>query len=434
MLLMTQPKPMFEHDLEKQITCPYCWNKFAPEETYWISEHPEVQPDPLLGNVDEKLRFLPSRFDLVGNALDERGATCQELACPRCHLLVPRACFEVKPFFTSIVGTPSSGKSYFLSALTWQMRKILPRYLELSFADADPKLNKIINEYERLQFFNPDKEKYVKIEKTEEEGDLYSTVRYSEENVVTYPSPFFFTVRPTGQHPQSARGRSMSRLVTLYDNAGESFDPGKDIATNQVTRHLAMANAIFFLYDPTQDPMFRDACSAVSDDPQVCNSKAMRDDRQEIIFNNMTTLIRKHAGLKSTQKHDCPIVVIVTKFDVWKPLITDKNLPEPYIANPETSIKHLHTGLVERVSDKVRNLLLQYSPDVVSAAESFTDRVVYVPVSATGVSPKFDEERAELGIRPVDMQPVWAEVPLVYALAKWSDGIVGTFSQSEDVT
>ena len=113
---------------------------------------------------------------------------------------------------------------------------------------------------------------------------------------------------------------------------------------------------------------------------------------------------------------------------------TDKNLPEPYIANPETSIKHLHTGLVERVSDKVRNLLLQYSPDVVSAAESFTDRVVYVPISATGVSPKFDEERAELGIRPVDMQPLWAEVPLVYALAKWSNGIVGTFSQSVDGT
>jgi hypothetical protein len=117
---------------------------------------------------------------------------------------------------------------------------------------------------------------------------------------------------------------------------------------------------------------------------------------------------------------------------VWKPLISDKDFPEPYVAHPESGVKHLHTGLVERVSDKVREQLIQYSPDVVSAAESFTDRVVYIPVSATGVSPKFDEESAELGIRPVDMQPLWAEIPLVYALAKWSDGIIGTFSPTED--
>jgi hypothetical protein len=226
--------------------------------------------------------------------------------------------------------------------------------------------------------------------------------------------------------------RNMSRLVTLYDNAGESFDPGKDIATNQVTRHLAMADTIFFLYDPTQDPKFRDACSAVSDDPQVCNAKAIRDDRQEIIFNNMTALIRKHAGLNQTQKHDCPIVVIVTKCDIWKALITDQDFPDAYRAHPETGLKHLHTVLIERVSDKVRSLLLEYSPDIVSAAESFANEVVYIPVSATGVSPNYDEERKELGIRPIDMNPLWAEIPLVYALAKWSDGIVGTFEPSED--
>ena len=121
----------------------------------------------------------------------------------------------------------------------------------------------------------------------------------------------------------------------------------------------------------------------------------------------------------------------ITKCDIWKALITDQDFPDAYRAHPESGLKHLHTVLVERVSDKVRSLLLEYSPDIVSAAESFANEVVYIPVSATGVSPKFDEEREELGIRPVDIKPVWAEVPLVYALAKWSDGIVGTFSPSE---
>jgi len=428
---MNQEVKFITHDLETEIACPYCWQRFQPEETKWISEHPEIQPDPLLGSVNEKLRFLPTRFNVAGEALDERNIACKELACPACHLLIPRPCIEMKPFKVSIVGTPSSGKSYFLAALTWQLRKVLPTKLALSFSDADPKLNKVINSYEQLQFFNPDKDKYVKIEKTEEEGDLYNVVKYSDENVITYPAPFFFTIRPTPSHPAASKGRIASRLLTIYDNAGESFDPDKDVHTNQVTRHLAEAQVIFFIYDPTQDPRFRDACIGVSEDPQVANPNAVRDDRQDIIFNNMTALIRRHAHLSQTAKHDAPIIVIVTKSDIWLPLLSEKELPEPYVDNAEQGFQFVHTEFIEKISAKLRELLLQYSPGIVSEAETFSDNVIYLPVSATGTSPKFDEERSELGIRPQDMDPTWAEVPLVYSLAKWCDGLVGSFARQE---
>tara|TARA_Y100001934_G_scaffold53617_1_gene65765 strand:+ start:566 stop:1852 length:1287 start_codon:yes stop_codon:yes gene_type:complete len=417
---------LFDTGLQERVICPHCWHEFSPDETYWISEHPEVESDPLLGSVDEKLRFLPSRFDINGNALDERGEPCRELACPHCHLLVPRASYEMEPHFCSIVGTPSSGKSYFLGSLIWQLRQQLPKRFELSFDDADPKLNKIIAEYERLQFFNPKKDQYVKITKTEESGSMYSTVKYSEENIVTYPKPFFFTVRPTSRHPSVGMEKQFSKLITLYDNAGESFDPGKVNVSNRVTLHLSKAKTIFFLYDPTQDPAFREACKTVSTDPQVANADAVRNDRQDIIFNNMTTIIRQNAGLTQTEKHDCPIVVIVTKFDIWKPLVTKKSLPSLYVPDSDGGPDRIRVDAIETISDKIRKLLQNYAPSIVSSAEAFSDDVIYIPVSATGVSPSFNVEKKELGIRPMDINPLWSELPLTYALAKWSRGLIRT--------
>ena len=44
----------------------------------------------------------------------------------------------MQPVFASIMGSPSCGKSYFLAAMTWRLRKVLPRYFGLSFGDADP--------------------------------------------------------------------------------------------------------------------------------------------------------------------------------------------------------------------------------------------------------------------------------------------------------
>lgn len=425
---MKDNSPLFEHKLRKHIVCPYCWSIFPPEDAYWISEHPEIAEDPLLDNPDEKLRFLPSRFDVTGNAIDERGVCCQELACPKCRLLIPRDAFELAPFLLSVVGTPSSGKSYFLAAMTWALRNMLSKEFKLAFTDSDPKLNKIINEYERLQFFNPDKEKYVKIEKTQEEGGMYNTVKYSAENVVTYPSPFFFTVRPAQNHPQAKAAEDDARIITLYDNAGESFDPGKDVATNQVTRHLAKADSIFFLYDPTQDPAFREACFRVTNDPQVVNPRAVRNDRQDIVFNNMTALVRKHAGLLRSQKHNKPVIIVITKSDIWSPLLGEDFLgASPYVKHPQLGINFLRKKRIESTSDTLRSLMMDYAPGLVSAADAFSEDVTFLPVSATGVSPSFNEQKQQLGIRPMDVRPNWIEVPLIYSMTKHAGNLFGSY-------
>jgi len=58
-------------------------------------------------------------------------------------------------------------------------------------------------------------------------------------------------------------------VICLYDNAGESFQPGHDTAQNPTTQHLAKSRALFYLFDPTQDPRFREQCRQFSEDPQL---------------------------------------------------------------------------------------------------------------------------------------------------------------------
>src|SRR5262249_43823935 len=201
-----------------------------------------------------------------------------------------------------ILGTPSCGKSYFLASMSWQLRKLLPRHFGLAFSDADPLSNQMLHQYEELQFLNPNQDALVQIKKTEEQGDLYDSVSYGgQPGVARYPRLFLFSIRPRENHPNYAAATNISRSLCLYDNAGESFLPGSDKATSPVTRHLALSQALYFLFDPTQDPRFREACRGKSADPQmqIRTSRLAREGplRQDVVLQEAAARVRRYAGL-----------------------------------------------------------------------------------------------------------------------------------------
>jgi len=419
--------------LQTRVTCPHCWAKFAPEEALTVSQHPDLAGDARLG-ADHQQRFLATRFSLSGAAIDSRGFECHHLACPKCHLQVPRALFELEAMFLSILGAPSCGKSYLLASMAWQLRKTLPRQFSLAFTDADPTLNRHLNEYEELQFLNPNQDKLVVLRKTEEQGDLYNTVLYGE-NRVRYPAPFVFVLKPLENHPNVALSNRISRAICLYDNAGESFLPGSDQATAPVTRHLALSRALFFCFDPTQELRFRNACMGKSADPQMKERSERlareRPVRQDTILLEAADRVRRYAGIAQNAKHNRPLVVVVTKYDAWSALLGNEPLTPPWVPTPMNSLHALDLDQVEARSRRVRNLLWELCPEIVSAAEGFSDQVIFIPVSAIGRPPEVDPQTKALGIRPRDMQPQWAEVPLLYVMARWFQGIVPYFRSKE---
>lgn len=414
--------------IQSRITCPHCWNEYLPEDSLWVSEHPDLLGDARLGS-SYPMRFLPSRFTGDGEALDPNGYRTSRLACPACHLEVARPLYQIAPEFFSILGAPASGKSYFLASLTWKLRQTLPRHFLVAMKDADSISNARLHEYEEQQFLNPNPERLVSIAKTEVQGDLYDTVSMGD-HTVQYPRPFLFNLQPLNGHPNYSRSSSASRVLCLYDNAGESFLPGQDTATAPVTRHLALSRCLFFLFDPTQDPRFRRACLGKSDDPQMQprSERLARENsiRQDTILSEAIDRVRRHAGLREDEMHQRPLTIVVTKWDSWNNLIPGIDHSDPFVTLRDSSLKVLDGKRIQSVSDKVGELLRELTPEIVSAAESFAQELTFIPVSATGSSPEIDPKTGSLGVRPKDISPYWVEVPLLHALARWCPGLVGT--------
>lgn len=403
--------------IKQHLTCPHCWHEFPTDQLLFISESPELLGDSKLSDIDQ-LRFLPLRFDINGAALDSHHFPCHRLACPNCHLQVPRSLLHMPSFFVSIAGAPASGKSYFLTSMIWQLRKTMARDFCMSFTDADTSMNKRIRDYESMQFMGAEPDKIVAIEKTEAQGDIYNVTRISGQET-SLAQPFAFTISPMPNSPFASQSERISQTVCLYDNAGESFLPGSDHVTQPVTRHLATSDAILFLFDPTQDQRFQKACKAPVDDPQMnpaLGGQVRRSEvRQETVLTEMITRIRAHARLSPHEKHKAPMIVVLTKFDAWKQLTQFPHYYNPWNPVKGMPVSAFNAQRVEEFSQIIRKLLLDLIPDLVSTAETFSEHVTYIAVSATGGPPAVDPKTGATGYRSGEINPIWAEVPFFHA-------------------
>lgn len=391
-----------------------------------MAAHPELRGDPLL-SPDEPVRFLPSRFAVSGEALDEYGSRCQRLACPRCHLGIPPALMEHPIRIFSLVGGPGSGKSYFLAAAAWRLRQTLPSMFALTFSDADPLCNRIISENEERLFLQDDPGRLVYIEKTELAGAQYDSVQFDPGEPTLYPHPFLFTIRPTRDHVNGHGADVLSEVVCLYDNAGEHFLPGADTPSAPGTQHLARSKNLFMVFDPLQDVRFRALLRSKVDDPQL--GQASRAFRQDVVLQEMVDRVRRYGGLSSDSPVRQPLTVIVTKSDAWGPeLLRGVDITsDPYAMEVRPNgriIGRVDKRRVEEVSRRVEGIIRQTAPEFAAAAQDSSERVLYVPVSSIGTSPELDAQSGLLKVRPSQIRPSWVTVPFLYEFSRWGK-IVG---------
>lgn len=405
---------MREHEpsirLLERVVCPHCWHRFAPQDVLFVATHSALIDDPVAGP-EAHIRFLPSRFTPEGNAIDPGGAECRELACPRCHLEIPRVLLEIPPMFASIIGAPASGKTYFLAAMLWQLRSILPR-MGWSLVDADPLANARVHEAEQSLFLSETPDTPAALAKTATEGaDLYRTVRING-NDIRLPRPFQFTISP------ASKTSRLERVLVLYDNAGEHFLPGGESSGAPITEHLARSNVLMFLLDPTQDPRLRARCASV--DPQLSTGPRGKGFsnagvRQDTILSEVAQRVRRQTGLSQTAKHKAPLIVILAKADLLGPLLPVDLSVEPVTTRNDRF--SLNGPVVRRASLACRNLLKDIIPEFVAVAESFSRSVLYMPVSSLGRSPELiDAKAGMLGVRPRDVRPRWVTAPVLAAL------------------
>lgn len=393
---------------EGSLTCPTCWLKFDPGDVKHVSVHEKMKGDPLLGPADMK-RFRATRYNDNGVALDPMGIPTMDIACPHCHRRLPPDFLDIKHHIISIIGAPTSGKSYFLCVLTQMLKKTLIKHYNTAFVDADPTSNIMLTTMRDALFGSVTPEE-AKVIKTDFEGDMYERLSRHGRKVML-PKPFIFNIQP------QSNGRATKALI-FYDNAGEHFQPGVDQTTSPGTLHLAASSGMIFLFDPTYNKEFR-AKLPQHHDPQL--KIAGHADIQDTILAEAKVRVKKVLGLDAATKLDKPLAVVIGKLDVWSELLPSNSLAQPVIGS------EFDQAAVDENSHVVRQLMLDVCPQVVASAEAISNNVRYFPVSSFGCSPEIigygkdsvsGRDIPILSPNPSKINPILVEIPVLWILSQ----------------
>ena len=388
--------------------CPRCWRRFNT--TNVLTIHPSEYGDEVLGPTELK-RFIPKNFGADGIPITADGVPCSRLACPHCRGELPPHFIEKAPHMLSIVGDSMAGKSYFLTVAVRQLKRVLPSKFNINLTDADPGGNDVLSAM-ISKLFNPSqKPEESFIAKTYLAGDTYR--QFERHGVRAFlPKPFTYNL--------VSRSRGNSTIV-FYDNAGEHFRPGNlERDKSNTTEHLAWASGILFLFDPLQH---RDLLVLMSDemDPQVRKMKkgtGLRFD-QDVILAEIADRLQAWLQLSLGQARDVPLAFVVGKHD----LLTN-HLPLENLTLDVCPGGKLSSGAIESNSEVTRSFLRAYCPDIVGAAETISNRVMYFPASAFGshaielVGIKSSDKEVQLGPDPMKLCPYLVEAPFLWMLSQ----------------
>lgn len=387
--------------------CPVCWTRFDAGDALSIAVHESLRGDPVLG-ADARLRFHPTRFNDQGLALDPMGLACTDLACPHCRRQMPPGFLDMPQSILSLIGAPSSGKSYFLAVSTQVLQERLARDFGLAFKDGDPSGNLLLSQM-RHGLFSATTPEQALLGKTALEGATYEKLPRLG-RMVSLPRPFIYTVSQLG----AARSECS---VILYDNAGEHFEPGIDIHESPGALHVATSAGLMFLFDPTANARFRQRLVGV-DDPQLAMSG--RIDQQDSVLAEVESRIKRVLGLAPSDRIQTPLAFIVGKSDAWAHL-----LPEPL----EDTVRDgaLDLGAIDRNSRRVRAVLHDLCPGLVATAESLAANLRFFAVTSFGHSPVVITEganRGRIAPDPRRLAPARVEDPFYWILHLTSPSLI----------
>ncbi|MBC2607271.1 hypothetical protein [Pelagicoccus albus] len=380
--------------------CPYCWKPFSQGDALNIAVHESLTGDPILGS-HIKLRFEAERFNHLGQALDSEGVASVDLACPHCRGRLPPSFFAQPQHILSLVGAPSSGKSYYLSVLLKQLPGELIQSFSANLQDGDPSGNAQLNEMKN-RLFSATTPEDAFISKTDFEGVMYERL-YRDGKLVPLPRPFVYYL-------QRLDAPETRASLVFYDNAGEHFKPGIALEDSPGALHVASSSGLLFLFDPSSSPAFRKQLRRKRD-PQL---RTQVSDEQDTILSELGVRVKKMRALESFEKVDTPLAIIVGKLDLWQNL-----LPEGSLHIPED--RPLNQKEIDENSHQVRSLLARLCPTITANAESISSKVRYFPVSSLGHSPREISSgplAGRLAPNPKRLNPILATTPALWILSQ----------------
>lgn len=374
--------------------CPSCQEKFIPNKALAIATHPALMGDPILG-AEEMKRFEPTQYTPRRQVLDELGSICTEYACPFCHHKLPPFFEQTQHHHIAIVGAPGVGKTYFQAAQIHQLERELPRDFGIQYRDADPESNAAISNMRIRVFYSTTAEEFRE-GRAFMRGNLRKQV-WRNNAYELFPRPFIYTLN---------KEKDSHSLV--YYNTGNYKKATQQAVAIFEKNKLRETDSIFYLFDPTLEPAFREVLAEQKNPP----SSMLVHQSQQLA--DIETQLRATLHLPPGERLHTPLAIILTKSDLWKHLLGPESLL-PAVRNGRFKPEN-----IKRNSARIRDLLFKIVPEVCTNAEAISDKVCYFAVSSFGSQPEsyIDDFTGEEYISPIGgkLAPVHVTDPALWML------------------
>ncbi|MDO5553779.1 MAG: hypothetical protein Q4G68_08455 [Planctomycetia bacterium] len=425
------------------IKCPHCAAQFRAEDTLWVANRNSECRDARVPN--EPIRFSPRHFTPDAHALDAENRECEAVACPHCHLQFDQEYLETQPFMLTLAGGRRTGKTFFLTAMVWWMKRSLQNYgLELHESCSE-----LCTEWARMiELLFPTRATGPAIKKLEYSCDatIAKSVFIPDSKMDTYDQN-----APPGDHPVVLwtpalyfinRTDDISRkyAICLYDQYELDLPAGTEFPPRTISGSISLGDALFFFYDPVQNFHFMQSPLLTARQADAFNTQDDMNDTTILddpitVFNDMAKRIRAEyrnetgQRLSAMEKYDRPLVIVVTKCDVWKSLLPDTiqaHLNDDPVLSTGKKLS-LDSRILQDVSDAILALFAEYAPEFLNVVSAFATDVLFLPVSVTGVNcsvPDSDLGDENANLSRAGASPVWVGVPLLYAMARHESPII----------
>jgi len=377
------------------MSCPTCWMKFGAGDLMHIAVHESLRGDPILGS-NHMLRFFAKQFSSSGRPVDPKGVMVFETACPFCRIQLPKNFGHLPQHIVSIVGDQNSGKSYYLSVLTNKLGDVLYKSFNLRMRDADPTGNAVLNEMQN-SIFSAIRPEDAILAKTKLEGDMYVRIkRYGRS--MAYPRPFTFNLERVSPR------KDLCSLV-FYDNAGEHFQPGVNVAESPGALHVAYSDLILFLFDPLNSIQF---AKFLQKSKLVQESRRIVD-KHNTILSELENRIGTITNTPSDSGYNKSFAFVLNKLDAWEHLLEGGPLEDP-IRNEK-----FDSRIIDKNSERLRAFLMTVCPSVVAAAESIAYKCKFFAACPLGHSP-IKVASGLYAPDPSKIDPRFVETPIAWFL------------------
>ncbi|MEC0209314.1 hypothetical protein P4H70_10290 [Paenibacillus ehimensis] len=384
------------------IVCPYCFDKFEPDEVVFRAAHTKENDDEFTLQEDERLNAWRRKFNLSQQdmeaviephtipeenrvysenvlvaVIDRYGVATRRRLCPSCHNELPISAGKMPSNIISIVGASQVGKSVYMTSLIHTLQSTTAS----NFGAARMPLSAEISRKFRQNYLEPIFDRGMMLEST-------------NPNEQQEPFIFQFVFKDDRRAPLT---------LVFFDVAGEGMVERDYLEI--YAAHIKNSSGILFLVDPLQIRTIRDKIR-LNVGQEEGEFASRYDEPREVVISLFENFIAHQQGSKT----NIPTAIVLTKSDMLQYL---KEEDSEYIQPNSNVFRNvIHQGYLdqtefENINGEIRRFIEKVDRPFKDAVDVYFQNTAYFAVSALGSNPVNRQVTGVITPTRVDEPFIW---------------------------